>query len=300
MIADPRARGFTTAFLGQWLGFQSLGTDLIPDKNIFPEFDDALSTAMKEETILTFEHLLKNEYSLLNLLNTSATFINQPLAELYGIPDVEGNEMRPIMLADSSRGGLLGMASILTATSSPTRTSPVLRGKWVLETLLGEHIPEPPADAGQLDADAGQNEGLSLRDELMMHRNNPDCRSCHERIDPIGFGMENFDGIGRFRTEEHGRPIDSSGQLGSFKFSGTSELKTWILRERRDPFIRNISERMLTFALGRKLETFDEGPILEILENLSNDNYKATTLIKEIVVSYPFLHQNNSPETHSE
>lgn len=293
MVLDPKSRSFTSAFLGEWLGYQSVGESVIPDAKLFPEFDEALATAMKDETILTYEHLIKNNYNVLHLLNTNATFINDRLAKHYQIEGVEGAHMRPAAIRDPNRGGLLGMASVLTATSSQTRTSPVLRGKWVLETLLGEHIPEPPADAGELSADAGRNNGKTLREELLIHRDNPDCRSCHERMDPIGFGLENFDAIGRFRNKVNGKPIDNTGIVQGFEFSGIAELKAWLIAERKDAFIENMTRRMLAFALGRELETFDQAALLKIQDALAKNDYGALTLIEEIVLSHPFLHQNN-------
>ena len=293
MIVDPKSRSFTSAFLGEWLGYQSVGVSVIPDQKVFPDFDAALAQAMKDETILTFEHLLRNDHPLSNLLDTKATFINERLAEHYEVPNVKGDHMRPLAISDPHRGGLLGMASVLTATSSPTRTSPVVRGKWVLETILGEHVPEPPDDAGELSPDAGQNNGTTLREELEIHRNNPDCRSCHQKIDPIGFGLENFDAIGRFRTRENGKLIDNTGVLEGHEFRGTAQLKTWLLEERKEAFIENVSRRMLAFALGRHIETFDQGPLLKIKENLAASNFGAMSLIEEVVLSYPFLHQNN-------
>jgi len=295
MLKDPKSRSFTTSFLGQWLGFESLGTSVMPDAKLFPEFDVELAEAMKMETILTFEQLLQNGNSLTMLLDSKATFLNEKLANHYGIEDIEGAQMRPVSLADRSRGGLLGMGSVLTSTSSPTRTSPVMRGKWVVETLLGDRIPDPPPDAGQLDANAGKKRGKTLREELELHRNKPDCASCHDKIDPIGFGLENFDAIGRYRAKENGKPIDSSGALDGFEFSGAAELKAWLLAEREAEFTRNVTERMLAFSLGRELQTFDEAPILKILAALEANETSATTLVEEIVLSYPFLHQNNSP-----
>ena len=295
LLKDPKARSFTSAFLGQWLGYESLGVSVIPDREMFPEFDVDLATAMKDEAVLAFEHLIRKDRSLLALLDSDATFLNARLARHYGIDGVEGDNMRPVTLTDRNRGGLLGMASVLTATSSPTRTSPVLRGKWVVETLLGERIPDPPPDAGQLDADAGKKRGKTLREELEIHRSKPDCARCHDKIDPIGFGLENFDAIGRYRTEENGKAIDNSGELSGFAFSGAAELKAWLRNERKDAFVRNVTERMLAFALGRRIETFDEGPLRKIMAALESNSYRASTLVEEIVLSYPFLHQNNAP-----
>ncbi|MBK1856444.1 DUF1592 domain-containing protein [Verrucomicrobiaceae bacterium 5K15] len=298
MIKNPKSRAFSNAFLGQWLGFNSLGESVIPDSQIFPEFNTALATAMKQETVLTFEHLLKNGNSLLTLLDTRATYLNDDLAKLYGIEGVQGSHMRPVNLSDRHRGGLLGMASVLTATSTPTRTSPVLRGVWVAETLLGDHIPEAPADVPELADNAGLNGKLTLRQELEQHRKQEQCASCHDQIDPIGFGLENFDAIGRFRRKETGgQPIDSSGELDGFQFDGAAELKAWLVKERKEPFIRNLSEQMLAFALGRQVETYDEAPLRRITGALEKNNYNAMTLIEEIVLSYPFLHKNNKPES---
>jgi hypothetical protein len=185
-------------------------------------------------------------------------------------------------------------AVALTVTSSASRTSPVVRGKWVLETLLGEKTPEPPADAGALDPEAGEKRNKTLRQELLDHRRNASCAMCHNKIDPIGFGLENFDAIGRYRTEEAGQPVDNSGELpGGAAFRGPAELKKLLLAKRKSAFIRNVVERMLSFALGRKLELFDEPAIAGITAAVEADGYRAATLVKQIVLSYPFQNQNN-------
>ncbi len=296
MLRDPKASDTMETFLGQWLGFEALGKTVFPDNRKFPEYSPALNRAMKEEAILAFEATLKDGGSLLNLLDWDRTYLNEVLASHYGIEGVEGNEMRPVPLPNRQRGGLMGMASVLTATSSPTRTNPVNRGKWVLETLLGNRIPEPPADAGILPENAGQVKGQTLREEFEMHRRNPNCVDCHEKIDPIGFGLENFDAIGRYRTTENGVPVDSSGEMpDGFHFEGPVELKDYILSQRQDQFVRNVTERMLAFALGRELKHYDEGPILKIIEALENTQYSGKTLIKEVVLSYPFRNQHPNP-----
>jgi hypothetical protein len=294
MLADPRARAFTSAFTGQWLGFDSLGRGVMPDEARFPEFTPELCEAMKQETVLAFESLLRRNGSLLELIDARETWLNEPLARHYGIEGVRGKEMRPVPLDDPNRGGLLGMASVLTVTSGPTRTSPVVRGKWVLETLLGEKTPEPPADAGSLDPEAGESRGKTLREELLQHRRNASCASCHSKIDPIGFGLENFDAIGRFRTLEAGRPVDNTGELpGGAAFRGPAELKQVLLTRRRDQFVRNVTERLLSFALGRKLELFDEPALARITAAVDQDGRRAATLVKQIVLSYPFQYQSN-------
>jgi hypothetical protein len=294
MLADPRARAFASNFLGQWLGFEALGRTIQPDESKFPEFTPELCEAMKQEAIVAFESLLRRGGSLLELIDSRETWLNEALARHYGIDGVAGKELRPVVLADPNRGGLLGMASILTVTSGPTRTSPVVRGKWVLETLLGEKVPEPPADAGTLDAAAGESRGKTLREELALHRRNTACASCHSKIDPIGFGLENFDAIGRFRALEAGRPVDNGGELpDGTTFHGPAQLKQVLAKKRPTQFVRNVTERMLSFALGRKLELFDEPALSKITEAVENDGHKARTLVQQIVLSYPFQYQSN-------
>jgi hypothetical protein len=294
MLADPKARAFTSAFMGQWLGFDSLGRTIQPDESKFPEFTPELCEAMKQEPILTFESLLRRHGSLLELIDSRETWLNEALARHYGIEGVRGKELRPVALDDANRGGLLGMAGILTVTSGPTRTSPVVRGKWVLETLLGEKVPEPPPDAGTLDAEAGESRGKTLREELALHRRNTVCAGCHSKIDPIGFGLENFDAVGRFRALEAGRPVDNSGELpGGETFRGPAELKQMLVKGRHTQFVRNVTERMLSFALGRKLELFDEPALMKITEAVEKDGLRASGLVQQIDLSYPFQYQSN-------
>lgn len=297
MLADSRAARSMETFLGQWLGFESLGITVIPDPGSFKAFTPPLMEAMKAETAMVFESLVRHNGSLLQLLDSDKTYLNDVLALHYGIKGVEGSEMRKVTLEDRNRGGLLGMASILTATSNPGRTNPVSRGKWVLETLLGGRIPEAPPDAGILPETAGQVEGQTLREEFEQHRRNPSCVDCHEKIDPIGFGLENFDAIGRYRTMENGVPIDSAGIMpdGS-AFTGPVELKGYILAEKRDPFIRNVVERMLAYALGRDLKHYDEMALLKIIAALEKDDYGVRTLISEVALSYPFQFQHPNPD----
>ena len=297
MLNDPRSAQSMETFLGQWLGFESLGVTVIPEPGIFKTFDPPLMEAMKAETVLSFESLVHSGGSLLQLLDSRQTYLNDVLAMHYGIEGIDGSEMRPVRLIDRNRGGLLGMASILTATSNPARTNPVSRGKWVLETLLGNRIPEPPADAGILPENAGQVEGQTLREEFEMHRRNPSCVDCHEKIDPIGFGLENFDAIGRFRTSENGVPIDSAGTMpDGVTFEGPVELKDYLIRERKDQFIRNIIERMLAYALGRELKHYDEAALKNIIDALGKSVYDAKTLITEVALSYPFQFQHPNPD----
>jgi hypothetical protein len=294
MLADPKAHALASAFMGQWLGFDALGRTIQPDEAKFPEFTPELCEAMRQETILAFESLLRKDGSLLELLDGRETWLNELLAQHYGIEGVQGKELRPVRLADPNRGGLLGMASVLTVTSGPNRTSPVMRGKWVLETLLGEKVPEPPANAGALDPEAGESRGKTLREELALHRRDATCAGCHSKIDPIGFGLENFDAVGRFRAREAGRPVDNTGELPSGEtFRGPAELKQVLTSGRRTQFVRNVTERLLSFALGRKLELYDEPALAKITAALEQNGLHARTLVEQIVLSYPFQYQSN-------
>jgi hypothetical protein len=298
MLADPKAHAMASAFMGQWLGFEALGRTIQPDEAKFPEFTPELCEAMKQETILAFESLLRKDGSLLELLDGRETWLNERLARHYGIEGVQGPELRPVRLDDPNRGGLLGMASILTVTSGPNRTSPVMRGKWVLETLLGEKVPEPPANAGALDPEAGESRGKTLREELALHRRDASCATCHSKIDPIGFSLENFDAVGRFRAEEAGRPVDNTGTLPSGEtFRGPAELKQVLIKRRHTQFVRNVTERLLSFALGRKLELYDEPALATITEAVEHSGLRARTLVAQIVLSYPFQYQSNQDQT---
>lgn len=297
MLMDKRSRKFVSAFTGEWLGFKSLGYSVMPDEKKFPDYSEELNSSAKLETVLLFEDLFKSGGSLVNLIDSDYTYLNNKLAWHYNLEGIEGPEMRRIKLSDRNRGGLLGMSSILTSTSTPSRTSPVNRGLWVFEKLLGQHMGTPPADVPPLPENAGDQKGKTLRQVFVEHRDNPACSTCHNKIDPLGFGLENFDAIGRYRKSENGREIDASGKMpdGS-SFIGIVELKEYILKEKKDPFLKNISERLLSFALGRELQYFDEPAIKKILEAVKNDQYSAKTLLREVIKSYPFLSQSNNSE----
>ncbi len=295
MLRDRRSRSFVETFLGEWLGTGGLGTAHQPDAKAFPEFTASLATAMKLEPVLLFEHLLRTDGSLLELLDGRQTFVNAPLAAHYGIAaPAAADALQPVVLSDSSRGGLLGMAAVLTASSTPNRTSPVLRGKWVLENLLGRTLAEPPADAGQLDDRAGRR-GKTLREELARHRRDASCAVCHDRIDPIGFGLECFDAIGRRRETQAGQPLDTAGSLpGGRTFAGPAELRALLAADYRDEFVANLIRRLLAFALGRSLRVEDEGLVQTIQTQLEHDDFRADTLIAAIVLSDAFAVQGPS------
>ena len=288
MLQDSKARSFAENFASQWLGVRRLETSVQPDPNRFPSYTAALRKAMQAEPLEFFHSVLREDESLLKLLDADYTFANDDLARHYGISNVVGNEMRRVSLADANRGGVLAMAGVLTLTSYPLRTSPVLRGRWVLDEILGTPPPPPPPLVPSLPQDDHPSEGLTFRQRLEKHRSDPKCAACHQRMDPLGFGLENFDAIGRWRTEIGGLPVDSNGVLTTGeKFQGPAELKK-ILLEKKETFVRNLTERMLAYALGRGVEFYDRPTVKEITAALAKNEYRSSTLILEIVKSYPF------------
>lgn len=288
MLLDPRAKALADNFAGQWLKIRDLYTTAQPDPNRFPTYSPALRDAMYQETIDFVQSVLHDNTSLMNLIDSDYTYLNQELANYYGVPNVSGNVMRRVNLPDHRRGGVLTMASVLTVTSYAERTSPVLRGKWVLEQVLGAPPPPPPPDAGGLSANDAVQEGLTFRQRLEKHRSKPQCASCHSSMDPIGFGLENFDAIGRWRAEIGGKAVDSSGVLADgSKFSGPIELKEHIVAGRSE-YIRNLTEKMLGYSLGRGLEEYDRPTVRKICDAVIKDGCRSCALIREIVKSYPF------------
>jgi hypothetical protein len=293
MVRDPRARGLADGFAAQWLGIRPLGVTVRPDAKLFPEFNEELAAAMREETLLFFDSIMREDRSVLDLLGADYTFLNERLAAHYKIDGVKGTRMRRVKLDGPLRGGILGQASILTVTSFPHRTSPVLRGRWILEELLGANVPPPPPDVPVLNERKKENKDLTLRQQLEKHRSKAECASCHSRMDPLGFGMENFDPLGRWRTEQGGHPIDSVGVLPSGeKFDGPAELRKLLLEKRRPDFLRNLSRKMLGYALGRAVNRVDMFVVEDCAEALEHGDCRATRLLETIVLSYPFTHRN--------
>ena len=292
MLRDPRSIALAQNFGAQWLGITQLGVSTRPDAGRFPQFDDELCGAERQEVVLFLDSVIREDRSLLELIDGRYTFVNQQLADLYGIPDVRGGTMRRVALsADQARGGVLGMAAVLTATSYPLRTSPVLRGKWVLEQLLGERVPPPPPTAGKLPADDHQTGGLTFRQRLEQHRSNPECASCHARMDPIGFGLENFDAIGRWRSTQGGEPVDASGVLpDGAKFDGPRQLRA-VLLKRKAQFLHNFSRKLLGYALGRGLGKFDDCVIKDAVAALAASDDRPSALFETIVLSKPFQYR---------
>ncbi|WP_245576497.1 DUF1592 domain-containing protein [Flexithrix dorotheae] len=289
MLADPKSKRFAEIFSSQWLGIDKL-TDKGPvvDPEKYPEFTTSLRHNMYKETVEYFYYVLTQSKNLLDLINSDYTFLNQELAAFYNIDGVKGKEFQKVGLIDKSRGGILGMGSVLTVTSLPLRTSPVLRGKWVLEEILGTSPPPPPPDAGELPEDEALHEDLGLRGLLEMHRSKPGCQSCHEKMDPLGLGLENFDLIGRWRDSYGKVPIDASGVLANGEvFNGPAELKELLLMEERK-FARNISNRLLSYALGRSILFTDEPMLRKMEASLLENNFNPDNVIVELVKGYVF------------
>jgi hypothetical protein len=289
MLADPRSQALVKNFVGQWLFLRNLPR-IQPDSAAFPNFDDNLRQALEQETELVVESTLREDRSVADLLKTDYTFVNQRLAEHYGMKGIYGNEFRRVAVTDPNRQGLLGQASIMTVTSYPNRTAPTIRGKWVLEQLLGTPPPPPPPNVPALKDD-GTVKVLTMRQRMEEHRASPNCAVCHRLMDPLGFALENFDGIGRWRDsagEEATGAIDSSGVLpDGTEFNGPAGLRE-ILVGKRDMFVEAFTERLLTYGLGRGVEQYDAPIIRRIVREASADDYKWSSIIVGIVNSSPF------------
>jgi mono/diheme cytochrome c family protein len=289
MLADPRSSSLVDNFAGQWLYLRNLAA-LQPDGRMFTTFDDNLRQAFKQETELFFNSIMRENRSVLDLLSANYTFLDERLAKHYGVPDVYGTQFRRVTLpAGSVRGGLLGQGSILLATSYANRTSPVLRGKWVLENIMGTPPPAPPPGVPPLKENKSENQMPTMRERMAQHRDNPACSSCHMLMDPIGLSMENFDAIGRWRTKgEDGAPVDATGGLPNGQtFEGVGGLKQALL-SRPELFVAAVSEKLLTFALGRGIEPYDGPAVRGILKDSRADNYRFATVVSNIVKSAPF------------
>jgi hypothetical protein len=288
MMADPKFDAFVENFAGQWLFLRNLDAT-IPVQSIFPDFDDSLRQAFRTETEMFFKSVVVEGRSARELLDADYTFLNERLARHYEIPNVKGSHFRRVTLASGGkRAGLLGHGSILAVTSYPDRTSPVVRGKWILENLLGTPPPNPPPDVPELEATDDAGEVLSMRERTVAHRANPACASCHAMMDPLGFALENFDAVGRWRTlGESGTRIDASGRMPDGReFDGLDGLRTALVES--DLFVTTLTEKMLTYALGRGLEHYDQPAVRRIVRNASNDDYRLGSLVQGVVESVPF------------
>ena len=304
MLDDPRARSLVQNFVTQWLQIQRLES-LAPDNKLFPSFSPTLRRSMLEETELFADAILRENRSILELIDAEFTFLNEPLAKHYGIADTAGNwigqsptkpdgkpiqgeSFQRVVLQDRNRGGLLTQASILTVTSNPTRTSPVKRGRWILEQILGAPPPPPPPNVPELPNQAEDVSAASLRKRMEVHRQNPACANCHAKMDPIGFALENFDAIGAYRMKDGLFEIDASGEFADgTRFAGPSDLKS-IIASKKEDFVRCLTEKMLTYAIGRGIEYYDRPTVEKIVETLPNQGYRMKSLIVEIVKSDAF------------
>ncbi len=305
MLADPRASNLVTNFGAQWLQM-SAAAGVHPDPVLFTDFDDSLRQGFIHETELLLQNVLLGNRSVLELLNAKYTFVNERLARHYGIPGVYGAQFRRVEVNDGIRGGLLGQGSILAATSYPNRTSPVLRGKWILDVLLGSPPPPPPPEVPALPEAGEGGKVLSVRERLSEHRKNPACAGCHVRMDPLGFALENFDAIGAWRTvEKNGpadltpQPIDASAQLpDGTRFTGVAGLRQ-ILLDRSDEFVYTMTEKLLTFALGRGADWYDAPAIRDAVQAAQKDEYRFSTLVNSIVLSRPFQMRMSQDAEHA-
>ena len=292
MIDDPKSKAFVSNFAGQWLFLRNLD-QVKPDPDIFTEFDGSLKKAFQQETEHFFNYIMRENRPVNDFLDARYTFVNQRLATFYGIKGVYGPQFRKVELADGKRGGLLGQGSILTVTSYPNRTSVVQRGKWVLENLLGTPPPAPPPNVPALEPH-GKDGKQSMRQAMEAHRANPVCASCHSKMDPIGFALENFDGIGTWRDTDGGAPIDPSGVLpdGS-KFDGAGGLRKALLTAHRDEFVTTLAEKLMTYALGRGLEPYDRPALRSVIRDAEHHDMTIPALIDAIVRSPQFQLRRN-------
>ncbi|HKY20612.1 MAG TPA: DUF1592 domain-containing protein [Vicinamibacterales bacterium] len=286
MLGDQRSDALIANFAGQWLHLRNVET-ATPDPVMFP-FDEALRASFMKETELFVGSIIREDRSLLDLMTADHTFVNERLADHYGIPRVYGSQFRRVTLTDPNRRGLLGKGSVLTVTSFPNRTSVVQRGKWILENLLGTPPPPPPPDVPELVAKK-DGKALSLRAQMEQHRSNAVCASCHARMDPIGFALENYDGVGKWRDEDSGIRIDATGRLpDGTEFSGPAGLTQLMVTKYREDFVRTVTEKLMTYALGRGVEHYDNPTVRAIARQAALDNYRMSSLIVSIVKSTPF------------
>jgi hypothetical protein len=278
-------------FGGQWLQLHNI-YDIDPDPKKFPKFSYELREDMKRETIAFVEAIVKDDRSVLDLVDARFTFLNERLARHYGIDGVKGNDFRRIELpADSPRGGVLTMGSVLLATSQPTRTSPVIRGKWILEQILGTPPPPPPPNVPPLEA-KHIDQNAPIKQRLALHRDSPDCAGCHAKIDPLGFALEHFDAIGAYRTMDGKNPVDAAGELpNGTKFTNAADLKRLV---KGDKFVHSLAEKMMIYGLGRGLERYDKKSLTGVVSATKAGEHRFSALVLAIVKSDPFLKRKSA------
>ena len=297
MLADLEGAGaWPPTSPPEWLRVDTLALASEPDRKKYPTYTHELRDAMIEEPIAFFHGLLRDNRPITDMIGADYTYLNEMLAKHYGIDGVKGAEFRKVTLKDRNRGGVLGMAAILTLTSYPQRTSPVLRGKWVLEELLGTPPPPPPSMVKVLPPDDRPKDNQTFRQRLEAHRKDPSCAGCHAKLDPIGFGLESFDAMGRWRTEVGGTPVDAGGKLTTGEsFAGPAELKKILCESKREVFLKNATSRMLSYAIRRGLEYYDQRTVKQIVATLEEKGDNTRRLVSEIVKSYPFQYRRDEP-----
>jgi hypothetical protein len=291
MLADPKSKALAENFFSQWFQLRDLESAR-PNRDIFKAYTMQIRNAMTQEATLFFDEIIRKDRPILDLIDAKYTYLNEDLAKHYGLTGVKGKEMRRVTLRKRNRGGILGLGGVLTVTSDPTRTNVPRRGKYILEQILGTPPPDPPPVVPALDETQKRVKNQTLRKVLEIHRKNPACTSCHSRIDPLGFALENFDGIGRWRTLDNRRRIDASGELDGKSFKDIASLKT-ILIKNPDGFTRNMTEKMLTYALGRGLEYYDVCTTRDVIKAVKKDKYRFSTMVIEIAKSYPFRYSRS-------
>jgi hypothetical protein len=299
MLDDPRARVFADTFIGQWLGTKDLGGRVVPALTDLQDFYTPETAAdLREEPVLMFHYMMSENRPVLDFLDADYSFLNDRLVKFYqlgGRVKGVGPEFQLVKWPDNRRGGVFGLGSVLAMTSHYKQTSPVLRGAWVLENILGVTVPPPPPDVPALEATAKGHGELTIRQTLELHRANPTCATCHRMIDPIGFGLENFDWMGRWRDTEKGKPVDASGTMPSGdRFDGPVALRQAMLK-RKDEFLRNVTQKVLGYALGRSLQDGDQCTVQKIVQAMEKDKYGTRTLIREVVMSVPFRESQTFP-----
>ncbi len=287
MLADPKAEALTSNFAGQWLHLRNV-TNILPNSDLFPDFDDNLRESFRKETELLFDSIVREDRNVVDLMTADYTFLNERLARHYGVPDIYGSRFRRVHITDGARRGLLGQGSILATTSHAERTSPVLRGKWVLENILDAPVPPPPPDVPPLKPPAEGEKPKTLREQMTEHRANPACAVCHRIMDPIGFALENFDPVGAWRTEEPGGPIDASGQLADgTKVNGVVSLREALVKN-PEAFVSTMTEKLMTYGLGRGLAYYDMPVVRGIVRDTAQQDYRFSSIVLGIVRSVPF------------
>jgi hypothetical protein len=300
MLADPKSKALVDNFAAQWLFVRNLQS-VLPDTQTFPNFDDNLRQAFRRETELFVESVMREDRDVLDLLTADYTFVNERLARHYSIPNVYGSRFRRVTLPDENRRGLLGEGTVLAVTSYPNRTSPVLRGKWILENILGTPPPPPPPNVPTLKENSDGGRIMSVRERLEEHRRNPSCATCHRVMDPLGFSLDNFDATGEWRTKEaQNVPVDAAGQLADgTPVDGPVALRKALLKH-PEQFVRTMTEKLLTYGLGRGLEYYDMPVVRAIARDAARQNNRFSALITGIVKSAPFqmkkAHQGEQPE----